>query len=243
MSEITIENLEFTYPDASRALDGISFSVGKAEKLGIIGPNGAGKSTLVNHFNGFFLPQTGKIVIHGIDLSKSTQEEIRKNVGIVFQNPDDQLFMTRLFDDVAFGLKNLGTSPETVKLEVQKILKELGLWELRDKPAAHISQGQKRFAAFASVLVMSPSIIVLDEPTSDLDPRNRKKLIALVKGFKSTCVTVSHDLDFIWDTCERVILLSAGKIVAEGKTEKILSDKMLLEKNGLELPIRLQSNL
>lgn len=240
MTEIIIENLEFTYPDASRALNGISFSLDKGEKLGIIGPNGAGKSTLVNHLNGFFLPQSGKISIQGIVLSKKTQEEIRRNVGIVFQNPDDQLFMTRLFDDVAFGPKNLGIPPEAVKRKVQKTLEELGLWELKDKPAAHISQGQKRFAAFATVLVMTPSIIVLDEPTSDLDPRNRRKLINLVNGFESTCITVSHDLDFIWDTCRKIILLSAGKIAAEGKTEEILSDKTLLEKNGLELPIRLQ---
>ncbi len=148
--------------------------------------------------------------------------------------------MTRLYDDVAFGPANLGISEDDLKVQVQNTLLELGLWELRDKAPVHISQGQKRFAAFATILVMKPSIIVVDEPSSDLDPRNRRKLIALLNNLESTCVTVSHDLDLIWDICKRVILLSSGKIVADGGAKDILADKDLLEKNGLELPIRLQ---
>ena len=241
MSEaVKIEELGFSYPDRTVALNNVSISINQSEKIGIVGSNGAGKSTLVNHLNGYFLPQKGSIHIHGIQLSKNTQEEIRRHVGVVFQNPDDQLFMTRLYDDIAFGPKNLGMPQDEIGNAVEKVLHELNLWELRNKPSMHMSQGQKRFAAFATVLVMQPSIIVVDEPTSDLDPRNRRKLIRLMNNLKATCITVSHDLDFIWDTCERVLVMSAGKVVADGKTKEILSDESLLKANCLELPIRLQ---
>lgn len=241
MSEaVKIEQLGFSYPDGTTALDNISISINESEKIGIVGSNGAGKSTLVNHLNGYFLPQKGEIRIKGIQLSKKTQEEIRRHVGVVFQNPDDQLFMTRLYDDVAFGPKNLGMPAGEIDMAIEKVLHELNLWELRNKPSMHMSQGQKRFAAFATVLVMQPSIIVVDEPTSDLDPRNRRKLIRLMNNLKATCITVSHDLDFIWDTCERVLIMASGKVVADGKTKEILSDESLLKGNNLELPIRLQ---
>ncbi len=241
MSEaVKIEQLGFSYPDGTVALDNVSIEISRSEKVGIVGSNGAGKSTLVNHLNGYFLTQKGSIHINGIPLSKKNQEEIRRHVGVVFQNPDDQLFMTRLHDDVAFGPENLGMPAEEVGRAVEKVLHELNLWELRNKPSMHMSQGQKRFAAFATVLVMEPSIIVVDEPTSDLDPRNRRKLIRLMNNLKSTCITVSHDLDFIWDTCGRVLVMSAGKVVADGKTKEILSDESLLKGNCLELPIRLQ---
>ncbi|MFA6567516.1 MAG: ABC transporter ATP-binding protein [Victivallales bacterium] len=241
MSEsVKIEQLGFSYPDGTVALDNVSVEINQSEKVGIVGANGAGKSTLVNHLNGYFLAQKGSIHINGIPLSKKTQEDIRRHVGVVFQNPDDQLFMTRLYDDIVFGPKNLGMSPEETDKAVETVLHDLNLWELRNKPSMHMSQGQKRFAAFATVLVMQPSIIVVDEPTSDLDPRNRRKLIRLMNSLKSTCITVSHDLDFIWDTCGRVLVMSAGKVVADGKTKEILRDKSLLEGNCLELPIRLQ---
>jgi len=237
---VKIEQLGFSYPDGTVALDNVSVEINQSEKVGIVGANGAGKSTLVNHLNGYFLAQKGSIHINGIPLSKKTQEDIRRHVGVVFQNPDDQLFMTRLYDDIVFGPKNLGMSPEETDKAVETVLHDLNLWELRNKPSMHMSQGQKRFAAFATVLVMQPSIIVVDEPTSDLDPRNRRKLIRLMNSLKSTCITVSHDLDFIWDTCGRVLVMSAGKVVADGKTKEILRDKSLLEGNCLELPIRLQ---
>jgi cobalt/nickel transport system ATP-binding protein len=237
---VKIEQLGFSYPDGTSALANVSIAINQGERVGVVGSNGAGKSTLVNHLNGYFLTQKGSIHINGIPLSKKTQEEIRRHVGVVFQNPDDQLFMTRLYDDIAFGPKNLGMSRDKIDIAVEKVLHELNLWELRDKPSMHISQGQKRFAAFATVLVMEPAIIVVDEPTSDLDPRNRRKLIRLMNNLKATCITVSHDLDFIWDTCERVLVMSAGKVVADGKTKEILSDESLLKSNSLELPIRLQ---
>lgn len=238
---IAIEQLAYTYPDGTRALDGIDLQLGKGESLGIAGSNGAGKSTLVNHLNGWFLPQEGSIRIGNLKADKKTVEQIRKKVGLVFQKPDDQLFMVRLYDDVLFGPINLGMDENESRAEAERLLGMFGLWELRDKAPAHLSQGQKRFAAIAAVLVMQPEVLVMDEPTSDLDPRNRRKLIELVNELPMTRVTVSHDLDFIWDTCDRVCILNKGKIVADGPTKEILADRDLLEANGLELPLRLQA--
>jgi len=238
---IAIEQLAYTYPDGTRALDGIDLQLGKGESLGIAGSNGAGKSTLVNHLNGWFLPQEGSIRIGEVKADKKTVEQIRKKVGLVFQKPDDQLFMARLYDDVLFGPINLGMNEDESRAEAERLLGMFGLWELRDKPPAHLSQGQKRFAAITAVLVMQPELLVMDEPTSDLDPRNRRKLIELVNELPMTRVTVSHDLDFIWDTCDRVCILSKGNIVADGPTKEILADRDLLEANGLELPLRLQA--
>ena len=238
---IAIEQLAYTYPDGTRALDDIDLQLGKGESLGIAGSNGAGKSTLVNHLNGWFLPQEGSVRIGEVKADKKTVEQIRKKVGLVFQKPDDQLFMARLYDDVLFGPMNLGMDENDSRAEAERLLGMFGLWELRDKPPAHLSQGQKRFAAIAAVLVMQPELLVMDEPTSDLDPRNRRKLIELVNELPMTRVTVSHDLDFIWDTCDRVCILNKGKIVADGPTKEILADRDLLEANGLELPLRLQA--
>ncbi|ACF10885.1 ABC transporter related [Chlorobaculum parvum NCIB 8327] len=238
---IAIEQLAYTYPDGTRALDGIDLQLGKGESLGIAGSNGAGKSTLVNHLNGWFLPQEGSIRIGEVKADKKTVEQIRKKVGLVFQKPDDQLFMARLYDDVLFGPINLGMNEDESRAKAKQLLRMFGLWELRDKPPAHLSQGQKRFAAITAVLVMQPELLVMDEPTSDLDPRNRRKLIELVNELPMTRVTVSHDLDFIWDTCDRVCILNKGKIVADGPTKEILADRDLLEANGLELPLRLQA--
>lgn len=240
MANVEIDDLSFTYLDGTMALDGISLNIADGESVGIVGANGAGKSTLVNHLNGYYLPQNGTIKIAGEVLSKKTQENIRRIVGVVFQNPDDQLFSARLYDDVAFGPENLGVEISELQKRVETTMKELNLWELRDKSPAHISHGQKRFAAFATVLVMKPDVIVMDEPTSDLDPRNRRKLINLVNALSATRITVSHDLDFIFETCKLVALMSTGKIVAYGKTDEILSNQLLLESNGLELPLKLQ---
>jgi len=241
MAMVDIDDLKFTYPDGTKALDGSSLKIASGESVGIVGANGAGKSTLVNHLNGYYLPQEGSITIDAMQLTKKSQEEIRRVVGVVFQNPDDQLFGARLYDDIAFGPENLGVAIAELQQDVERIMKELGLWDLRDKSPAHISHGQKRFAAFASVLVMKPGVVVMDEPTSDLDPRNRRKLIHLVRELKATRITVSHDLDFIYETCSKVGLMTSGKIVAYGSTEEILTNQLLLESNGLELPIRLQA--
>ncbi|NTU94028.1 MAG: ABC transporter ATP-binding protein [Chlorobiaceae bacterium] len=237
---ISIENLAFTYPDGSRALDGLTLEIRKGTAAGIVGANGAGKSTLVNHLNGYLLPQEGLVRIDGIGVEKRNREAIHRIVGLLFQNPDDQLFTARVYDDLLFGPRNLDMDMNSATAESERLLREFGLWELRDKPPSHLSHGQKRFAALATVLVMKPRVLVMDEPTSDLDPRNRRKLIDLVRNFQATTVTVSHDLDFIWETCNEVFIMNAGKIVDGGPARELLSNRDLLERNGLELPLRLQ---
>lgn len=237
---ITIHNLAFIYPDGTRALDGIGMQIPAGASAGVVGSNGAGKSTLVSHLNGWFLPQEGSITVDGLDSCRKNSEEIRKRVGLLFQNADDQLFTARVWDDLLFGPENLGMKSTEARKEAERLLRDFGLWELRDKPPAHLSQGQKRFAALAAVLVMQPSVLVMDEPTSDLDPRNRRKLIGLLNRMPVTKITVSHDLDFIWETCDRVFVMNAGRIVAEGACHEVLADRDLLERNGLELPLRLQ---
>lgn len=237
---INIDSLVFTYPDGTRAIDGLTLNVREGSSMGIVGANGAGKSTLVNHLNGYILPQEGVVVVDGIGICRKNREEIHRRVGLLFQNPDDQLFMSRVYDDVLFGPSNLGTDWAGAVIEAERLLREFGLWELREKPPSHLSQGQKRFAALAAVLVMKPQVLVMDEPTSDLDPRNRRKLIGLVTSLRATTLTVSHDLDFIWETCEEVCIMTAGRIVTSGPTRELLSNRELLELNGLELPLRLQ---
>ncbi len=237
---ISIEGISFSWPDGTRAIDRITLAIAQGSSMGIVGANGAGKSTLVNHLNGYFLPQEGSISIGGTVVSKKNLDRIHRVVGLLFQNPDDQLFTARLYDDVAFGPENLGMDRAMMATLIEEWLRELNLWELRNKPPAHLSQGEKRFAAFASILVMQPEVIVMDEPTADLDPKNRRKLINLVNGLGITKITVSHDLDFVWDTCQRVCIMNRGRIVADGLTRDILGNRELLEANSLELPLRLQ---
>lgn len=237
---ILIDGLSFCYPDGTIALDNITLSIAAGSTTGIVGANGAGKSTFVNHLNGYYLPQRGSVVIDNITIRKKNLDHIHTLVGLIFQNPDDQLFMPRLYDDIAFGPENLGMNRAETALRVEETLKQLNLWELRDKPPSHLSQGEKRFAAFATVLVMQPAILVMDEPTADLDPKNRRTLINLLKTLNITTITVSHDLDFIWDTCQRVCIMNKGRITADGPTHDILGNRALLEANNLELPLRLQ---
>ena len=237
---IAIEGISFAYADGTKALDHISLVITKGSSVGIVGANGAGKSTLVNHLNGCILPQEGRITVGKTIINKKNLEQIRKKVGLLFQNPDDQLFTARLYDDVAFGPENLGMNPADIAKQVEAALRELHLWELRDKPPAHLSQGEKRFAAFAAVLVMNPEVMVMDEPTADLDPKNRRKLIHLINALERTTIIVSHDLDFIWDTCDRVCIMNKGRLTAAGCTREILRNRELLEANNLELPLRLQ---
>ncbi|MEI8032819.1 MAG: energy-coupling factor ABC transporter ATP-binding protein [Chlorobiaceae bacterium] len=237
---ITIQEVSFSYPDGTKALDRVTLDIVEGSSIGIAGANGAGKSTLLNHLNGFFLAQTGSVAIGGVRVEKKNLDLIHKQVGMLFQNPDDQLFTARLYDDIAFGPENLGIPKERIEPLVDEVLRRLAIEELRDKSPSLLSQGEKRFAAFAAVLVMDPSVIVMDEPTSDLDPKNRRMLINLVRGLDKTTVTVSHDLDFLWDTCQQVCIMSRGRIVAEGAAREILSNRELLEASNLELPLRLQ---
>ena len=241
MPIISINQLSYTYPDGTKALDGVSFAVDAGESVGIAGPNGAGKTTLINHLCGYTLPQSGSVEIAGSLLQKKTLETIRRNVGVVFQNTDDQLFMPTVIDDVAFGLRSMGLTHKEAHHRAMEQLTELGLSQLCAKPPYHLSQGQKRFVAFAGILAMKPQIIIMDEPTDDLDPRHRKTTIGLIKSLSHTTrLVVSHDLDFLWDTCDRVMLINNGRIVADGRARELLADEKLLTENGMELPLRLQ---
>jgi cobalt/nickel transport system ATP-binding protein len=237
---VEFNDVHYQYPDGTAALNGLSLRITHGESVGIVGANGAGKSTFLMHTNGFLLPQRGSITIGDLTLSTKTRQEIRKKVGLIFQNPDDQLFMPTVFDDVAFGPLNLGLSPERVSETVQEALETVGCTALKDKPPHHLSGGQKSAVAIASVLAMQPDILVMDEPASHLDPKSRRALINLLRHFHHTKIIASHDLDLILDICERCIIVKGGKVVADGPAEEMLSNKQLLEENNLELPLSFQ---
>jgi cobalt/nickel transport system ATP-binding protein len=237
---VDFKDVAFHYPDGTEALKGVSFRITHGESVGIVGANGAGKSTLLLQMNGYILPSAGVIRIGDLDVTKKTRQEIRKKVGVIFQNPDDQLFMPTVYDDVAFGPLNLGISAERVAERVNAALAIVGCSDLRDKPPHHLSGGQKRAVAIATVLAMEPDILVMDEPSSSLDPKSRRDLIRLLRGFQHTKIVASHDLDFILEVCERCFVIRDGRIVADGPALTILTNQSLLEENNLELPLSLQ---
>lgn len=234
---IEVQDLHFAYPDKTLALKGISFRVEHGESVAVVGANGAGKSTLLLHLNGFLTPQEGKVRIGDYPLTKETLQDVRRTVGMVLQDPDDQLFMATVFDDVAFGPLNLGLPPEEVKERVHRAMATVDISHLGDRPPHKLSAGQKRRAAIASVLSMSPDILVMDEPSSGLDPRARKNLLTLLQGFKHSKIIATHDLDMVLDLCERTIVMHDGFIVADGPTRKIFADGALLEASHLEKPL------
>lgn len=229
---IEIEGLSYTYPDGTRALEGVSLRVNRGEKVGIIGANGAGKSTLILHFNGLLFGE-GKVVVDGTPVNRKTVREVRRKVGLVFQNPDDQLFCPTLYDDVAFGLVNMGLSGDEVEMRVKESLRKMGLEGLERKSAHHLSFGQKKRAALAAVLAMQPKILVLDEPTSILDPKGVREAVELLGEIGGTQIIVSHDLVNLPKMAERVVLMAGGKVIAEGGVESILGDEGLLKEAGM----------
>jgi cobalt/nickel transport system ATP-binding protein len=237
---IEFKEVFFRYPDGTEALKGVNFRITHGESVGVVGANGAGKSTLLQHMNGCLLPISGTVTIGDLALTAKTRQEIRKKVGIVFQNPDDQLFMPTVFDDVAFGPLNLGLDETHVRERVHHALNLVNSLALRDKPPHHLSAGQKSAVAIASVIAMEPDILALDEPAANLDPRSRRSLIAFLKTFKHSKIIASHDLDLILDVCERCIVIGEGRVVADGPSAEILSNRELLEENSLELPLSLQ---
>lgn len=239
---VDLDGISYSYPDGTRALKDVSFRVTHGESVGIVGANGAGKSTILMHLNGYILPSSGTITIGDLELNKKTRQEIRKKVGMVFQNPDDQLFMPTVFDDVAFGPLNLGLTPEAVTERVVEALRTVGCLNLEAKPPHHLSGGQKSAVAIAAVIAMQPDILVMDEPASNLDPKSRRSLINMLKLFKHSKIIASHDLDLILDVCVRCIVIKNGEVAADGPSEAILSDRILLEDNNLELPLSLQRN-
>lgn len=237
---VEAKNLRHVYPDGTVALDGVSFRITHGESVALIGANGAGKSTLLLHLNGYLSPTAGEVRIGDMPLTKATLPEIRRTVGMVFQEPDDQLFMPTVFDDVAFGPLNLGLPIAEVELRVIKALERVGAAHLRNKPPYRLSAGEKKRVAIATVLSMSPDILVMDEPTNGLDPCARRQLLALLREFSHTRIFTSHDLDMVLELCPRTIVLHNGKVEADGPTLDIFRDDALLARCRLERPLSMQ---
>jgi cobalt/nickel transport system ATP-binding protein len=237
---VEAKDLYFSYPDGTLGLDGVSFHISHGESVALVGENGAGKSTLLQHLNGCLIASRGTVQIGDSILDPKNLHMVRRSVGMLFQNPDDQLFMPTVFDDVAFGLLNLGFMPEDARHRVLEALNIVGAAHLEKRPPYKLSQGEKRAVAIATVWAMSPDILVMDEPTSNLDPMSRTRLIDLLKTFEHTKIIATHDLDMAMDLCERTIVLHQGKVMADGPTEKIFQDEALLHQSRLEKPLRMQ---
>jgi cobalt/nickel transport system ATP-binding protein len=237
---VEVKNLRHVYPDGTVALDGVSFRITHGESVALIGANGAGKSTLLLHLNGYLAPTSGEVRIGDLPLTTSTLPEIRRTVGMVFQEPDDQLFMPTVFDDVAFGPLNMGLQTFEVDQRVMTALERVGAAHLKNKPPYRLSAGEKKRVAIATVLSMSPDILVMDEPTNGLDPHARRQLLALLADFQHTKIFTSHDLDMVLELCPRTIVLHNGKIEADGHTLDIFRDDALLARCRLERPFSMQ---
>ena len=233
---IHVERLVFAYPDGRQALFGVDFTVQRGERVALLGPNGAGKTTLVLHLNGILQPGAGTVSVSGMPVVKDNLAEVRRRVGIVFQDPDDQLFMGSVRDDVAFGPRNLGVRGAELDRRVMAALDMVGMADFADRPPHHLSFGQRRRVAVATVLVMEPEIIVLDEPSSNLDPASRRELADILTGLDVTLMMVTHDLPYALQLCPRAIVLSGGIVAAEGRTFDILTDDALMKSHRLELP-------
>lgn len=230
---IRVENLHYRYPDGTYALKGISFRVAEGESIAIIGPNGAGKTTLLLHLNGI-LRGDGKVFVFGEEVTNRNLLRVRKLVGLVFQDPDDQLFMPTVLEDVAFGPLNLGMSQDEAIRKAMDALKMVGMSHAAHKSPHQLSFGEKKRVAIATVLAMEPKILVLDEPTANLDPRSRRQLLTLLLQIGGTQIVATHDLDAALFLCKKVILMDEGQIVAMGETREILSNEILMEAHGLE---------
>lgn len=232
---IEIKNFTYKYPDGTTALKDINLTIEEKQKVVLIGPNGAGKSTLMLAMAGFAKGQ-GQISIKGIPLEKKNLKKIRTVIGCCFENPDDQLFMPTLFDDVAFGPLNMGFDAEQVKTRVAQALQTVGLEDMAEKAPHHLSAGQKRAASIATVLSMSPEIIVFDEPDGSLDPRNRQKLVTLLKNLPQTLIIATCNMNFAAAVSDRAILIDKGQVIADGDVHSIMSDTKLMAESGLDSP-------
>lgn len=231
---IEINNLTVIYPDGTKAVDDISFTVGGGESIALVGANGAGKTSLLLSLVGVIPIHSGTVTADGTALNKKTLNEIRRKIGMVFQNPDDQLFMPMIVDDVAFGPRNYGCSEAEVKERVDATLQALGITHLREKSSLKLSGGEKRMAAVATVLAMDPSAVIFDEPTAFLDPKARRHLIGVLNGLPHSKLIATHDLTFAQEVCSRVIVIKNGRIFADGEPKEILHDVKLMEEGGLE---------
>ena len=230
---IFIKNLNFTYHDGHQALKEINLEIKKGEIFGIIGPTGAGKSTLLQHLNGI-LKGEGEIFINGTKIEKKSEKTVREKVGIVFQNPDDQLFCPSVYEDIAFGLFNLGFKPGEVDKKVKNILKKMDISHLKDLSSHHLSFGEKKRVALATTLVMNPEVIALDEPFANLDYKSVLNTIKMIKNLSLTRVIISQDILLALSICDRIALLDGGKIIKVGLPEEVANDHEILSETGLD---------
>ena len=232
---VELKDLRFSYGDGTQALKGVDLYIAPGEKVALVGPNGSGKSTLILHLNGI-LQGEGQVFVCGEPVQEDRLGLVRAAVGLVFQDPDDQLFSQSVFDDVAFGPIYMGCEPDQVNQRVEEALTSVGMLNAKGRVSHHLSAGEKKRVAIASVLAMDPEILVLDEPTAGLDPRSRRELIRLLDSLPQTMLVASHDMHFVADIFPRIIVIDQGRIVVDGATQDLMADEALLEAHGLEAP-------
>ena len=235
-ARVVVDGVRFAYPDGRKALRGASLVVEAGERVAVLGPNGAGKTTLALHINGIYEPQAGSVTIGDTPVTPETLVEVRRRVGLVFQDSNDQLFMSSVYEDVAFGPANLGVTGDQLEARVVKALAGVGASELSARPPHHLSGGEKRRAALATVLSMEPDVLVIDEPSSGLDPAGRRDIIATLLPLKMTQLIITHDLALALELCPRSVIMNEGVVLADGPTRDLLADDTLLSENRLELP-------
>ncbi len=232
-----LRGVAYAYPGGHQALFGVDLHVHPGERVALLGPNGAGKTTLVLHLNGVLRPGRGSVTVSGLPVTDDNLLDVRRRVGLVFQDPDDQLFMPTVRDDVAFGPANLGVRGSELDARVHEALDAVGVADLADRAPHHLSFGQRRRVAIATVLAMRPEILVLDEPSSNLDPASRRELADILRALPVTLLMVTHDLPYALELCERSVVLSEGAVVADGVTREVLGDSALMARHRLELPV------
>jgi len=234
---LEVRGLSYAYPDGHQALFDVHLSIARGERVALLGPNGAGKTTLVLHLNGVLAAQKGSVAVAELPVIKENFKEIRRRVGLVFQDPDDQLFMSSVREDVAFGPANAGITGARLDDVVARALEAVGMEDYADRPPHHLSFGQRRRVAIATVLAMDPEILVLDEPSSNLDPAGRREIAEILTSLDLTMLMVTHDLPYALELCERALVMNEGSIVADGPTREILADADTMKRNRLELPL------
>ena len=230
---LLFDNLHYRYTPEREVLRGVTLRLDHGEKVALVGANGAGKSTLMLHANGLLTPSQGRVVVGDMELTAKTLKTIRQSVGLVFQNPDDQLFMPTVEEDVGFGPANMRLAHEEIAERTERALRAVGALDLRQRSPQQLSGGEKRRVAIATVLAMEPSILIMDEPSAGLDPRARRQMIELLQGFGHTALIATHDLDMAQALCPRTVIMLAGEVAADGQTDQILGDSALLERCGL----------
>jgi cobalt/nickel transport system ATP-binding protein len=239
-ASLDLRGVSYAYPDGHEALRGVDLRIDQGERVALLGPNGAGKTTLVLHLNGILHGGGGSVSVGGLDVDPGDRgrlAEIRRRVGIVFQDPDDQLFLSTVGEDVAFGPANLGLRGPQLQQRVDEALAAVGMLEHRDRAPHHLSFGQRRRVAVATVLAMRPEILVLDEPSSNLDPASRRELATILRGLRITVLMVTHDLPYALELCSRSVIIDGGRIVADGPTSQLLADADRMGRHRLELPL------